>query len=119
MLKSKWGQLRELNTSEVLVGWPRRHAPALGRPAAGGGGWSRRMLLLLLDAARCGRRISVLLLAPASPMPLHTRLPPTHATPPPCFPQVAVYVGFAAELYAWMCIGEIIGRGGSLTGYNV
>jgi hypothetical protein len=33
--------------------------------------------------------------------------------------QVATYVGFAAELYAWFCIGEIVGRGGSLTGYNV
>ncbi|KAL4422374.1 hypothetical protein ABPG75_008571 [Micractinium tetrahymenae] len=33
--------------------------------------------------------------------------------------EVATYVGFAAELYAWFCIGEIIGRGGSLTGYSV
>ncbi|KAL4855911.1 hypothetical protein ACK3TF_003673 [Chlorella vulgaris] len=33
--------------------------------------------------------------------------------------EVATYVGFAAELYAWFCIGEIVGRGGSLTGYNV
>jgi hypothetical protein len=32
---------------------------------------------------------------------------------------MAVYVGFAAELYAWFVIGEIVGRGGSLTGYNV
>ncbi|PSC73707.1 hydrogen-transporting ATP rotational mechanism [Micractinium conductrix] len=33
--------------------------------------------------------------------------------------ELATYGGFAAELYAWFCIGEIIGRGGSLTGYNV
>lgn len=32
---------------------------------------------------------------------------------------MATYLGFAAELYAWFVIGEIIGRGGSLTGYNV
>ncbi|ACO65148.1 predicted protein [Micromonas commoda] len=24
---------------------------------------------------------------------------------------------FAGEVYAWFCVGEIIGRGGSLTGY--
>lgn len=24
---------------------------------------------------------------------------------------------FAAELYAWFCVGEIVGRGGKLTGY--
>ena len=24
---------------------------------------------------------------------------------------------FSAEVYAWFCVGEIIGRGGSLTGY--
>lgn len=34
-------------------------------------------------------------------------------------PQMALYAGFAAELYAWFCIGEIVGRGGSLTGYSV
>lgn len=34
-----------------------------------------------------------------------------------CLPfQVAIYAGFLAELYAWFCIGEIVGRGGSLTG---
>jgi len=33
--------------------------------------------------------------------------------------QMAQYVGFAAELYAWFVIGEIIGRGGSLTGYTI
>ena len=31
--------------------------------------------------------------------------------------EVATYAGFAAEVYAWFVIGEIIGRGGSLTGY--
>ena len=24
---------------------------------------------------------------------------------------------FAAEVYAWFCVGEIVGRGGKLTGY--
>jgi len=33
--------------------------------------------------------------------------------------QVAIYAGFVAELYAWFCVGEIVGRGGSLTGYSV
>ena len=33
--------------------------------------------------------------------------------------QMAVYAGFAAEVYAWFAIGEIVGRGGSLTGYNL
>lgn len=33
--------------------------------------------------------------------------------------EVATYVGFAAELYAWFCLGEIVGRGGTLTGYSV
>jgi len=32
---------------------------------------------------------------------------------------MATYVGFAAEIYAWFAIGEIIGRGGSLNGYSV
>ena len=25
---------------------------------------------------------------------------------------------FSAECFAWFCVGEIIGRGGSLTGYD-
>ncbi|PRW45526.1 hydrogen-transporting ATP rotational mechanism [Chlorella sorokiniana] len=33
--------------------------------------------------------------------------------------EMALYAGFAAEIYAWFCIGEIVGRGGSLTGYSV
>lgn len=33
--------------------------------------------------------------------------------------EMGTYLGFAAELYAWFCIGEIVGRGGSLTGYSV
>ncbi|KAK9842225.1 hypothetical protein WJX81_001410 [Elliptochloris bilobata] len=33
--------------------------------------------------------------------------------------EVATYLGFTAELYAWFCVGEIIGRGGTLTGYSV
>jgi len=30
---------------------------------------------------------------------------------------VAVGAAFAAEAYAWFCVGEIVGRGGKLTGY--
>lgn len=33
--------------------------------------------------------------------------------------EMAVYAGFAAEVYAWFAIGEIVGRGGSLTGYDI
>lgn len=40
---------------------------------------------------------------------------------PPHLPslQLATYVAFGAEVYAWFCIGEIVGRGFSLTGYSV
>lgn len=31
--------------------------------------------------------------------------------------QVGVAALFAGEVYAWFCVGEVIGRGGSLTGY--
>ena len=31
--------------------------------------------------------------------------------------QVGTAALFAGEVYAWFCVGEIIGRGGSLTGY--
>ena len=31
--------------------------------------------------------------------------------------EVGVAVLFGLETYAWFCVGEIIGRGGSLTGY--
>jgi len=30
---------------------------------------------------------------------------------------VGVSAAFAAEVYAWFCVGEIVGRGGKLTGY--
>lgn len=33
--------------------------------------------------------------------------------------ELATYLAFGAEVYAWFCIGEIVGRGGSLTGYNI
>jgi F-type H+-transporting ATPase subunit g len=33
--------------------------------------------------------------------------------------QLATYLAFGAEVYAWFCIGEIVGRGGSLTGYDI
>jgi hypothetical protein len=33
--------------------------------------------------------------------------------------QVGIALGFTAELYAWICLGEIAGRGGTLVGYSV
>ena len=30
---------------------------------------------------------------------------------------IGVGAVFAAEVYAWFCVGEIVGRGGKLTGY--
>ena len=33
--------------------------------------------------------------------------------------QLATYLAFGAEIYAWFCVGEIVGRGGSITGYNI
>lgn len=33
--------------------------------------------------------------------------------------EIGVYVAFVGEIYAWFCIGEIIGRGGTITGYDV
>eukprot|EP00897_Mesotaenium_endlicherianum_P004898 jgi/Mesen1/4436/ME000225S03423 len=33
--------------------------------------------------------------------------------------ELGIGVLFAAEVYAWFCVGEIIGRGGTLTGYKV
>lgn len=33
--------------------------------------------------------------------------------------EMGMYLGFAAELFAWFSIGEIIGRGGSITGYDI
>ena len=33
--------------------------------------------------------------------------------------EMGMYVAFAAELFAWFSIGEIIGRGGSITGYDI
>ena len=33
--------------------------------------------------------------------------------------EAAVYAGFAAEVFAWFCVGEIIGRGFTLSGYSL
>jgi hypothetical protein len=38
-------------------------------------------------------------------------------TPPSPPPQVGTAALFSAEVYAWFCVGEIVGRGGGLTGY--
>lgn len=59
-----------------------------------------------------------------TPFFAHTEPPPTlrsRATSDlaPSLPssQVGTAALFAGEVYAWFCVGEIIGRGGSLTGY--
>ena len=31
--------------------------------------------------------------------------------------EVGTAAAFAAECFAWFCVGEIVGRGGTLTGY--
>ena len=33
--------------------------------------------------------------------------------------QVGTQLLFVGEVYAWFCVGEVIGRGGSLSGYNI
>jgi hypothetical protein len=33
--------------------------------------------------------------------------------------QVGIALAFTAELYGWVCLGEIAGRGGTLVGYSV
>lgn len=33
--------------------------------------------------------------------------------------EVGMYALFTAEVYAWFCIGEIIGRGGTISGYKI
>lgn len=45
------------------------------------------------------------------------KIAPTTHLSPLCSPQVGTAALFSAEVYAWFCVGEIIGRGGSLTGY--
>ena len=32
--------------------------------------------------------------------------------------EVGTGAAFCAECFAWFCIGEIVGRGGTLTGYD-
>ncbi|DBA89913.1 hypothetical protein WJX79_000230 [Trebouxia sp. C0005] len=33
--------------------------------------------------------------------------------------EVGTQLLFVGEVYAWFCVGEVIGRGGSLSGYNI
>jgi len=33
--------------------------------------------------------------------------------------EVGIAALFAGECYAWFCVGEIVGRGGTITGYTV
>ena len=42
---------------------------------------------------------------------------PLNPAPRASPPQVGVAALFTAEVYAWFCVGEVVGRGGSLTGY--
>ena len=32
--------------------------------------------------------------------------------------EVGMAAAFGAECFAWFCVGEIVGRGGTLTGYD-
>ena len=32
--------------------------------------------------------------------------------------QVGTAAAFGAECFAWFCVGEIVGRGGTVTGYD-
>ena len=32
--------------------------------------------------------------------------------------EVGTAVAFSAECFAWFCVGEIVGRGGHITGYK-
>lgn len=43
----------------------------------------------------------------------------SNTVPPFTRAQAAVYAGFAAEVFAWFCVGEIIGRGFTLSGYSL
>ena len=42
---------------------------------------------------------------------------PLNPAPRASPPQVGIAALFTAEVYAWFCVGEVVGRGGSLTGY--
>jgi F-type H+-transporting ATPase subunit g len=33
--------------------------------------------------------------------------------------EIGIAALFAGECYAWFCVGEIVGRGGTITGYKV
>ena len=33
--------------------------------------------------------------------------------------QVGTQLLFVGEVYAWFCVGEVIGRGGTLSGYSI
>ena len=33
--------------------------------------------------------------------------------------EVGVYAAFGAEVFAWFCVGEIVGRGGTISGYDI
>ena len=50
----------------------------------------------------------------AADAPNRVRVP----APPRRVAQVAMYGAFGAELFAMFCVGEIVGRGGTLTEYS-
>ena len=45
-------------------------------------------------------------------------VPAAHSRDLSCL-QVGTYALFVGEVYAWYCVGEIVGRGFSVAGYNV
>ena len=51
-------------------------------------------------------------------LPAAHGVPAAHSRELPCL-QVGTYALFVGEVYAWYCVGEIVGRGFSVAGYNV
>lgn len=132
VLRSKWAQLRELPSTEVRRGAGWEEQRCLWKTACScralqgcrGSAAVRWLAARRHQSQQAGRpwqrRCRPRLCACAAPPAATSRFSRSHPPPPCCLPlQVATYLGFTAELYAWFCLGEIVGRGGSLTGYHV
>jgi hypothetical protein len=116
---------------------PQRYAHAQTELAAAKQVWARRSELPLSEVRaprECRARVTCRSARACSPPHLlprprarsPPRLRPRPRSPRRCTPlplrafapQVAVYGAFGAELFAFFCVGEIVGRGGSLTEYS-
>ena len=93
VVQQKWANRMELPMTEVRSRRPFAHRIRRARPASS------------FPRERCWQHRGTPEIAPT-----------THLSPL-CSPQVGTAALFSAEVYAWFCVGEIIGRGGSLTGY--